>query len=111
MPPHKTLAELSAVIPHIAASPKDGGIVRAIVIRPKPGERQMLETCEISVKGGVHGDSWAEGCWKETDDGKPHPDVQVCVMNSRTIEVIAGERANWALPGGQVLGRQIKIDE
>jgi MOSC domain-containing protein YiiM len=99
MPPHLTLAELQAGVPEIAESPTDNGVLRAIVIRPKSGERQELVAADISLTGGVHGDNWALGCWKSTDDGRPHPDVQICIMNARTIALIAVERDNWAPAG------------
>lgn len=34
-----------------------------------------------------------------TDDGKPHPDVQICIMNSRCISLIARKRDNWPPAG------------
>jgi MOSC domain-containing protein YiiM len=34
-----------------------------------------------------------------TEDGKPHPDVQICIMNARCIALIAEERDRWALAG------------
>ncbi len=96
---HRTRAELEAELPGIVASPADNGMLRAIVIRPKPGQRTQLAACEISLAGGVHGDNWADGCWKETEDGRPHPDVQICIMNARCIAAIAGERENWPPAG------------
>ena len=59
------------------------GVLRAIVIRPGHGQRGDLQTCEISLAGGTHGDHWARGCWKTTEAGRPHPDVQICLMNAR----------------------------
>ncbi len=99
MPRHLTLEELHAGLAEIIASPADYGVLRAIVVRPSPGERRELESCEISLAGGTHGDAWAQGCWKTADDGKPHPDVQVCIMNARCIALIAGQRGNWAPAG------------
>jgi len=99
MPNHFTLAELQAGLPDIIASPADTGLLEAIVIRPSAGERRELDSVEISLAGGVHGDNWALGCWKTTDDGKPHPDVQICIMNSRCIAKVAGSRENWAPAG------------
>ena len=96
---HLTKAELQAGLPEILESPQDNGLLEAIVIRPAPGERRMLESCEISLAGGTHGDHWAKGCWMSTDEGKPHPDVQICIMNSRCIALIAQERDNWAPAG------------
>jgi MOSC domain-containing protein YiiM len=69
------------------------------MIRPVSEERQDVLTCEVSLAGGVHGDHWAKGCWKTTDEGLPHPDVQICIMNSRCIDLIAGDRSNWPAAG------------
>ncbi|MGI9525391.1 MAG: MOSC domain-containing protein [Hyphomicrobiaceae bacterium] len=102
MPQHKTLMELRAGLPNVLASPQENGQVKAIVIRPQKGKRLDVDACDVSSEGGVHGDHWARGCWKSTEDGRPHPDVQVCIMNSRCIELIAGERRNW-LPAGDNL--------
>ena len=99
MPRHLSLDELRAGLPEILASPKAEGIVRAIIIRPRPGERRDLGACDISQRLGVHGDHWANGSWKSTEEGRPHPDVQVCIMNARCIQLIAQERANWPPAG------------
>lgn len=99
MAPHLTRVELEAGVSEIRSSPADRGVVRAIVVRPEPGKRIELERCDVSRAGGVHGDNWAHGCWKETEDGRPHPDVQIAIMNARAIDLIAGGRANWAPAG------------
>jgi len=96
---HLTRAELQAGLPHILGSPGDDGILEGIVVRPGSGLRQEPQSCEISSAGGTHGDHWAQGCWMSTEDGKPHPDVQICIMNARCIAHIAGTRARWALAG------------
>ncbi len=99
MPKHLTRAELTAGIPEILASPADNGTLRAIVIRPEKKQRRDLDTCEISLALGTHGDHWAKGCWKSTEDGSPHPDVQICLMNARCIALIAQGRDRWPLAG------------
>ncbi len=99
MPKHLNMSQLQAGLPDILASPKDLGTLRGIVIRPNRGERRELQNCEISLSGGVHGDHWANGCWKSTADGQPHPDVQICIMNARCIALIAQNRDNWAPAG------------
>jgi len=96
---HLTREELEAGLPHIEASPKDRGRLEAIVIRPSPNERESLSACEISAERGVHGDNWALGCWKTTEDGRPHPDVQVCIMNARVVQLVAQSKDRWALAG------------
>jgi len=100
---HLTREELQAGLPHILDSPKDNGVLEAIVIRTAKGERGDLESCEISLEGGTHGDHWAKGCWMSTEDGKPHPDVQICIMNARCIALVAQERERWPLAGDNLL--------
>lgn len=99
MPEHLTLEQLHAGLPHIQDSPRDGGTLKAIVIRPKTDERSSLAHCELSLEGGVHGDNWALGCWKSLPNGSPHPDVQVAITNSRAIDLIAGDAGRWPLAG------------
>jgi len=99
MPRHLTKDELLAGLPEILASPKDDGALLGIVVRPDHGQRVEPESVAISLAGGLEGDHWARGCWLTTEDGKPHPDVQICIMNARCIALIAQERANWAPAG------------
>ena len=96
---HLSLAELQAGLPVILDAPKDGGVLQAIVTRPAHGERRDLDSSLVSLEHGVHGDHWAQGCWKMTADGRPDPDVQVCLMNARCIQHIAGGRENWPPAG------------
>jgi MOSC domain-containing protein YiiM len=99
MPRHLSRAELEAGLPEILTSPKDEGELRAIVIRPAHGERLDVASAGISLARGVEGDHWARGCWKTTADGSPDPDVQICIMNARCIQLIAQERSNWPPAG------------
>ena len=100
---HRSRAELEAALDHILASPKDDGPLEMIVIRPAPGERRVVETAQVSLARGVHdetaGDHWEQKCWQSLPDGSPHPDVQICMMNARCIEAIAGPKGNWAPAG------------
>jgi MOSC domain-containing protein YiiM len=99
MPRHLTKPELLAGLPHILAAPKDGGELQGIVVRPDHGQRVEPDSVAISAAGGLDGDHWATGCWRTTEDGKPHPDVQICIMSARCIALIAVERSNWAAAG------------
>jgi MOSC domain-containing protein YiiM len=100
---HLSLHELQEGLSDIAQSPKDGGHLKVIVIRPETDARTSLQQCELSPDGGVHGDHWAEGCWMSLPDGRPHPDVQVTIMNARTIALIAQDEARWPLAGDNLL--------
>lgn len=86
---HLTTDPLNDGLPYIRQSPTDHGVLKAIVIRPRENERLSLQHVELSPEGGVHGDKWANGCWKTLPDGRPHPDVQVTLTNARFIDLIA----------------------
>jgi hypothetical protein len=100
---HLSLEELQEGLGAIMLSPQNDGILKAIVIRPETGRRLSLRQCELSQEGGVHGDNWAKGCWMSLPDGRPHPDVQVAIMNARAIALIAQEESRWQLAGNQLL--------
>jgi MOSC domain-containing protein YiiM len=100
---HLSLEELQEGMSEILLSPEERGTLRAIVIRPDTDVRVSLQQCELSPEGGVHGDNWARGCWMSLPDGRPHPDVQVTLMNARTITLIAQSKARWPLAGDNLL--------
>lgn len=99
---HLTTEQIESGIAHVEASPTDQGVLEMIVVRPRSNERIVLETAELSGKGGVHGDSWAKGCWRSLPDGSPDPDVQITLMNSRAIALLARSRSRWPLAGDQL---------
>jgi MOSC domain-containing protein YiiM len=96
---HLSRDELEAGLAEILRSPGDRGALEAVVIRPETDARRSLRQSELSPERGIHGDHWAKGCWMSLPDGRPHPDVQVAIMNARTIALIAQEEARWPLAG------------
>jgi MOSC domain-containing protein YiiM len=100
---HLSLDELLRGLDEIRQSPADGGLLKAIVIRPETDARTSLQRCELSPELGVHGDNCAKGCWMSLPDGRPHPDVQVAIMNARTIALIAQDERRWPLAGDNLL--------
>lgn len=101
-PRHLSLADLEAALPATLLSPKDEGTLELIVRRPALGRRDVLETGELDVVTGLVGDTWNIRASKRTRDGSPHPDMQITLMNSRVIAVIAGEKTRWGLAGDQL---------
>lgn len=99
---HLDFDELKAGLDAIRESPATTGRLEAIVVRPTSNDRQSLDECELTPEGGVTGDNWALGCWLELPDGRPHPDVQVTIMNSRSISLISQDRSRWPLAGDQL---------
>lgn len=78
--------------------------VECIVRRPDTGEREVLERAELRARQGLLGDNWAVRGSRRTEDGRAHPDMQLNVMDSRVIALIAGgeDRHRWALAGDQL---------
>jgi len=92
---HLNLEELEAGVENIKQSPKDDGTLECIVIRPDTDQRVDLQECELSPKGGVHGDNWASRSNQFLPNGSPNPAVQVTLMNSRTVDLLAQDRTRW----------------
>jgi hypothetical protein len=88
------MAELESGLDEIGRSPKEEGSLEWIVRRPTKGEREVLDEGQITLDAGLHGD-----CWKHRD---PHPEMQINIMNSRAIALIAAEKDRWALAGDQL---------
>ncbi|HWM22444.1 MAG TPA: hypothetical protein VNO51_22325 [Ilumatobacteraceae bacterium] len=99
---HLTTDDLEAAIDHIRASPTDIGTVDLIVRRPAVEEREILEEAELDPAYGVVGDTWNIRGSKRTEDGSSHPDMQLNVMNSRVVALIAQDPDRWALAGDQL---------
>lgn len=99
---HLTMAELEAGLDEIRESPKDSGALDLIVRRPKVNERVVLEEGTLDLNEGLAGDSWKRRGSGRTQDGGPHPDMQLNVMNSRVAALVAQNRDRWALAGDQL---------
>ena len=98
---HLSLAELEAALPTLQ-SPKDAGTLDLIIRRPAVGRRDVLDFAELDLTTGLVGDTWNLRSSSRTGDGSPHPDMQINVMNSRVIALIAGEQSRWGLAGDQL---------
>ena len=98
---HLSLAELEAALPTLQ-SPKDAGTLDLIIRRPAVGRRDVLDVAELDLTTGLVGDTWNLRSSSRTGDGSPHPDMQINVMNSRVIALIAGEQSRWGLAGDQL---------
>lgn len=96
---HRTREDLDAAVDHIARAPKAEASVALIVVRPEHGMRDTPAQVQISAERGVQGDHWSKECWRQTEDGAPHPDVQINLMSVRAAEAIAGEPSNWPAAG------------
>lgn len=99
---HLTMAELEAGLEEICRSPKDEGVLKLIVRRPRIDEREVLREGHLDLVEGLVGDSWNVRGSRHTRDGSSHPDCQLNIMNSRAIALVAQEQDRWKLAGDQL---------
>src|SRR5687768_854696 len=99
---HRTLAELEAGLAATQVSPADEGTLELIVRRPAVGKRDVLTLGHLDPLVGLIGDTWNQRGSSRMPDRSPHPDMQINIMNSRAIALIAGDRSRWALAGDQL---------
>lgn len=96
-----TLDELKAGLPHIESSPKDHGVLRLIVRRPRVGAREVIDEAQLDEAVGLVGDSWQMR--RSFRRGRsPDPDTQLNIMNARAIALLAQSDDRWALAGDQL---------
>jgi len=99
---HLTREQLEAGLDYIRQAPKDNGVVELIVRRPQTEQREILEEAALSIAEGLVGDNWKLRGSSRTPDGGPHPDMQINIMNARSVALVAQERERWSLAGDQI---------
>jgi hypothetical protein len=100
--PQFRLDALDAVLPHILAAPRDVGTVDMIVRRPRVDAREVLAEGRLDPVEGLVGDGWIRRNSSRLAYLRPHPDMQIAIMASRVVDVVAGSRERWALAGDQL---------
>jgi len=99
---HLMMAELQAGLEKMRQSPKDAGVLELIVRRPRTGVREILNEGDLDLVEGLVGDNWRTRGSFATPDSSPHPDMQLNVMNSRVIALVAQHPDRWPLAGDQL---------
>ncbi len=89
-----TLEQLDARWAQTEQSPQDDGTVELIVRRPAADQREELESATFTAEAGLTGDDWLR---RSAD-----PDAQITLMNSRVIQLLAGDKSAWAASGDQL---------
>jgi len=97
-----TTDEIEAGLETVRRSPKDGGLLELIVRRPQSEQREVLEEGTLDLRVGLVGDNWIERPSTRSADGKAHPDMQLNVINTRFIHLVAQTEDRWQLAGDQL---------
>jgi hypothetical protein len=99
---HLTTAELESGLDEIRNSPTDEGVLRLIVRRPETEMREVLEEGELALDEGLVGDNWLARGSRLSPDGTAHPDMQLNIINVRSIALISPDEGRWHLAGDQL---------
>lgn len=99
---HLTWAELEAGLADIRQSPRVEGVLEMIVRRPDVDQREIVTTGILDLEEGLVGDNWMTRGSSMTADGSAHPEMQLNVINTRLIALIAQEKERWPLAGDQL---------
>lgn len=99
---HRTMEQLEAGLAEIRDSPKEEGVLKLIVRRPEVEQREVLREAELDLVEGLVGDNWSTRGSSRTPDGSSHPDMQLNLMNSRVIDLVARDPERWQLAGDQL---------
>ncbi|MFV2103047.1 MOSC domain-containing protein [Micromonospora sp. LOL_024] len=100
---HRCTDEIVEGLHLVRRSPRGVGTLALTVRRPAVDVREVLSLAELDTDAGLLGDSWSQRPSSRTSDRSPHPDMQLNVINSRFIALIAGpDRDAWALAGDQL---------
>jgi hypothetical protein len=101
-PKFLTMAELEAGLDWIRNSPRTEGKVKLLVRRPAKEAREVLPQASLDLTEGLIGDTWKSRGSKSTPDGSANPEMQLNVMNSRVIALLASDETRWPLAGDQL---------
>ena len=93
---------MDAGLDEIRRAPGDDGILKLLVSRPQTGERRVPGLGELSLAEGLVGDSWKNRASSKNADGSPCVEMQLTVMNSRAVALLARDRDRWPLAGDQL---------
>jgi hypothetical protein len=77
-------------------------VLELIVRRPRIGEREVLPEAELDLVEGLVGDNWKTRGSSRTPNGSSHPDMQINIMSSRVIALVAQSSDRWKLAGDQL---------
>jgi hypothetical protein len=88
---------------HVAASPRDAGVVHGIVARPDRDRRIVVGEAVLDETQGMVGDDWLTRGSSSTPDGRANPESQLTIMSTRVLAAIEPDESRWALAGDQLL--------
>jgi hypothetical protein len=95
-------AELEQGLDDILQSPKDNGTLELIVRRPEVDQREVVAAGRLDTEQGLVGDNWLARGSGHMPDGVADPEMQLNIMNSRVVALVADDRDRRDLAGDQL---------
>ena len=89
------LEHLLSGLERVREAPKEAGVLDLIIARPAVDQRVELAQAELGVDQGLLADRWGQG-------SKSNLKSQLTVVNSRAVQLVAGDRSRWCLAGDQL---------
>ena len=93
---------LEAGLTLVKESPQTATVLDLIVRRPGVELRESATEAQLDEVNGLVGDTWRQRGSSSTPDGRAHPELQLTIMNSRLIALVAGRKERWPLAGDQL---------
>ncbi len=94
-----SLDELNRALPKVMAAPKTGAAISMLCLRPERGQRKFVDQISLTRAQGIPGERWATQPWIRTEDGAPHPGIQVCILPRRVLDSVWRDREKTPHPG------------
>ena len=94
-----TREDLYNAIPGIMAAPKTGAAIEMLCLRPGRNQRRFVEEIDVTRGEGIPGERWAEQPWLTLEDGRPHPGIQICILQKRVLDLVWRDRDTTPHPG------------
>ncbi|TMV05572.1 hypothetical protein FGK63_16130 [Ruegeria sediminis] len=95
--------DLDALLPWIAAAPKDRSAAEIICYRPDFRQRVFADRIEFCPERGVVGDRWRDKPWLRDAQGNPDPRIQVCILGARVYRQVCCRDPEMPHPGDTII--------
>jgi hypothetical protein len=99
---HLGTAELERGLGNILESPDDSGELQLIVRQPAVDQRESITAGHLDVERGLVSDNWLARGNSHTADGSADAEMQLNIMNTRVVALVADDPGRRELAGDQL---------
>ncbi len=99
---HLGTAELERGLGNILESPDDSGELQLIVRQPAVDQRESITAGHLDVERGLVGDNSLARGNSRTADGSADAEMQLNIMNTRVVALVADDPGRRELAGDQL---------